>query len=417
MNEMIERHVEKIQDLIGKSDIENKIDPIEIVKTHFADEVAEIYKQKEILSELEKLPEFKDKTEELKKLFPRDPALCVCNSESIKSYLRNYDPSKGYKCKVFATSFNHNTGELYSDGNLIFDRGTLNFIGARTSRGKTTAMVSMAIDALTNGLPVLFATFEETDVQIYTRMVLNLAYREIIENFPNNQDNLRSHVNLTSFSPGKIFHSIIRSGEPEYNPFRSKDETQDEKDLKLLTEILKNADKKAEEFFNNGQFMILKGYLADLKTYLEGLTFIDRGSVVFSDYIQKIPTSIIPAENRYSNIKQMLRKIDEVVKKNDIISINGAQFGRIDNKTAPKMKDSFTDESFQESSDIEQVGEIEIGIGRDPKKTDDESEKDRMFFSVLKNRQGGNNPALEFDLIDGRKFSYYATNLKVKPHC
>lgn len=415
MSGIFDNHVTNILKLTRESDPEKNVfplDPIEAVKKVFDESVKDIEMQKKILRELPIYSEFEGKTEELKKLYPWNFPFFVSNSESIKSYLKNYDVSKGYTCSVFVTSD-------YDDGKLVFDRGTMNFIGARTSRGKTTAMVSMAVDALANGLPVLFSTFEETDAQIYTRIVLNLAYRAILENKNNNTEffddntNFRSRLGFTPFSPGKFFQSLIRDDwKPKYNPFDANTDKEEykEPDRQLLIDLLKESCDKADEFFNKKQLMIFNGYLAiDFQEYIDALKNIERGTVVFADYIQKIPSPENRAENRYAGIKQMLRDIDKVVKKNELININGAQFGRTDNKTNPTIKDSFTDEAFQESSDIEQIGEIEIGIGRDPADPNDENSKDRMFFSVLKNRHGGNNPAKEFDLIDGRKFSYYAT--------
>lgn len=436
MNNILDNYVNNIIDLI--KDPENPLKPIEAIQKIFKDNVKDDFDiQKAILSKLAEKQEFKGIEEELTELYPWDSILS--NTAKIKNYIRSYDPSKGYVCSVFATS-------KFDEGKLIFDRKTMNFIGARTSRGKTTAMVSMAVDALLQGHKVLFSTFEETDVQIYTRIALNLAWKQILENKENNKEfddddaNFRSRIELTSFSPAKIFQSIIRSGKPEYNPFAAKNDEYAVKDLELLTEILKDADKEAEQFLQNRQLMIYEGYLFDLQTYLEMLSHIKQGTVVFADYIQKIPTPMTGNNvNRYAGIKQMLSDLYAVVKKRDLISINGAQFGRTDNKTNSKMKDGFTDESFQESSDIEQIGEIEIGIGRDPGFTASEEKskskgkgknkevilpeqsgnnkpKPRMFFSVLKNRNGENDPSLEFDLVDGRKFSYYATKKPIEPH-
>ncbi len=402
MNAVIEKHISEI-----KKSVNDGTQLLDAVRNHFAEEISDVDLQKTLLRNLSEMPEYAEQVEELKKLYPWDPAIFTRDIVEFEKYFKNYKPENGYRCSVFATS-------AYDDGKLFFDRGRMNFVGARTSRGKTTAMVSMAVDALIQGLPVLFASFEEIDRQIITRIVLNIAWQSIMHDFPEGEANARSRINFTSFSPGKLFQSLVRCGKPEYNPFDHNNDGHADEDMKILIDALRAAYVTTAHFMKQGQLMIYNGYLADLQTYLDALANIDRGTVVFADYIQKIPTPGIDISNRYAGIKRLLHDIDAVVKKNDIISINGAQFGRTDNKTNAKIKDSFTDESFQESSDIEQIGEIEIGIGRDPAKK--EGEKARMFFSVLKNRNGENNPALEFDLIDGRKFSYYATNLNVKPH-
>ncbi|MDR2923403.1 MAG: hypothetical protein LBU85_08700, partial [Treponema sp.] len=66
---------------------------------------------------------------------------------------------------------------------IYFPNGTLNYVGARTGRGKTTAMVNIGIDALfllsenTQPRKVLFISLEETQLEIISRFVLCLAYR------------------------------------------------------------------------------------------------------------------------------------------------------------------------------------------------------------------------------------------------
>lgn len=404
-NAIIDKHINEIQ-----GSIITGIPLVEAVSSHF-EEVSDLDLRKAVLRELAGI--YQDQAEELKKLYPWNPEFFTRDVVEFEQYFKTYKPESGYICNVFATS-------NFDDGKLVFDRGTMNFIGARTSRGKTTAMVSMTVDALLNDKKVVFATFEETDRQIITRIVFNLAYRLILQEYNDNETNFRSRINLTSFSPAKIFQSLIRNNwkNADYNPFKTNVEDQDASDLKELSDKLKRAYTDVQGILREGRLMIFNGYLADFQNYLDTLANIERGSVVFADYIQKIPTPGRDNGNRYENIKRMLREIDSTVKKNGIISINGAQFGRTDNKTNPKIKDSFTDESFQESSDIEQIGEIEIGIGREPAKEDEKkgNRKERMFFSVLKNRNGKNDPAMEYDLIDGRKFSYYAANTKIKGH-
>ena len=404
-NAIIDKHINEIQ-----GSIITGISLVEAVSSHF-EEVPDIDLQKAILRELAGI--YQDQAEELKKLYPWNPEFFTRDIVDFENYFKTYKPESGYICNVFATS-------TFEDGKLVFDRGTMNFIGARTSRGKTTAMVSMTVDALLNDKKVVFATFEETDRQIITRIVLNLTYKLILQEYNDNEANFRSRINLTPFSPGKIFQSLIRNDwkNADYNPFKSNAEDQDKKDLAELSDKLNRAYADVQGILREGRLMIFNGYLADFQNYLDTLANIERGSVVFADYIQKIPTPGRDTGNRYENIKRMLREIDSTVKKNGIISINGAQFGRTDNKTNPKIKDSFTDEAFQESSDIEQIGEIEIGIGREPAREDEKkgNKNERMFFSVLKNRNGKNDPAMEYDLIDGRKFSFYMANTKIKGH-
>jgi len=76
----------------------------------------------------------------------------------------NYDPTKDFCPTLF--------------NGIAFADGTVSYIGARTSRGKTTAMVNLAREAITNKLPrkTIFITLEMSGKQIINKLILSTAF-------------------------------------------------------------------------------------------------------------------------------------------------------------------------------------------------------------------------------------------------
>jgi hypothetical protein len=75
----------------------------------------------------------------------------------------NYDPDKDFTPSLFG---------------VPFPDGTVSYIGARTGRGKTAAMLNIAREALTMEQPrnVFFITLEMSPKQLLTRLALSLIY-------------------------------------------------------------------------------------------------------------------------------------------------------------------------------------------------------------------------------------------------
>ncbi|MCF0224941.1 MAG: hypothetical protein HUK20_11790, partial [Fibrobacter sp.] len=84
------------------------------------------------------------------------------------------DATAYYHCNVFQ--------QLDKETNkpmpVKFPNGTLSYIGARTGRGKTTAMISMAVDAVMQGKATFFYTNEEGTKQIIMRLVKAFLYTD-----------------------------------------------------------------------------------------------------------------------------------------------------------------------------------------------------------------------------------------------
>lgn len=306
------------------------------------------------------------------------------NLNSFDDFLKNYDSSNDYECSVF----------LKQNGDKIrFISGTLNFIGARTSRGKTTALISITTDALKNGKKAIFVTTEESSNQIIIRLISNIFFNaeEFGIEIPQNIQNWKTFLKSQKFDTRKEIINAL------------KNQTTDEKST-----VIKKAKEKLEEFMKNKSFCIYDSVNSqNLESMISEIEKIGEGGICLIDYIQRIkePKNFEEKDNRFSIIKKASEKIADSAKKTGFIVISSAQFGRTGNKEKTDEADSFTDESFQECSSIEQIGEVEIGIGRHFVN----GEK-KIYYSILKDRGNGNfNPNEFFEIEANECFSNFNT--------
>ncbi|MCQ2387836.1 MAG: hypothetical protein MJ066_05285, partial [Clostridia bacterium] len=96
-------------------------------------------------------------------------ALCnkyiVRNTDFFLHNIINENENDNYKCTIFPPAGNKT---------LNFPCGTLSYLGARTSRGKTTAMISIIVDALHQNKGVAIITNEESTDEIQLRLITAL---------------------------------------------------------------------------------------------------------------------------------------------------------------------------------------------------------------------------------------------------
>lgn len=320
----------------------------------------------------------------------RKSVLCnkfiVRNTELFLHNVVNEDSNDNYKCTIFPPA---------SDKVLNFPCGTLSYIGARTSRGKTTALISIIIDALHSNKNVAIITNEESTDEIQLRLITALMFTTKGFKIPTYIESPRDTIK-------DILKDILKAGNGLFNdPAPAENNTRE-----YLTSYCKKALNELQEYYKNERLSIFDGLDApkfnDVLDYVETL---QPKTVVVLDYIQHART---PAgfENctRQMQIQESSHLLTDRIKANNLICIAGAQFKRDGafNTKGDATEDILQDGLFRESGDIEQDGHINIGIGAFIQK----GVAPIRYYSVFKNRGGSvDNKYFTLDLA-GIGFSY-----------
>ena len=320
----------------------------------------------------------------------------VNSMDGFFSRMLRTDDAAHYSCNVFMQS--KGRGDL-TPKPLKFKLGTLSYIGARTYRGKTTAMLSIAMDALHQGKRVYFYTNEETPDQIIMRAIRAQYFAENEAAADGNGklapidddvwvDAVRNHHQN---APGKIHHAIDT----------------------------------VESMLIKKQFTIIDGIaqrtFADIPASLE---LLDAGDVVLFDYIQHIkkPTlrDIGGGSAEYKVLQFASQKIADIAKSRDLIVIAGAQLNRdaASDKNAETSNDSnfapdkLGEQYFRESGDLEQDADVIIQIGRQLLKDGNDPKR---FYQILKQR-GSRGDSTVYSITDNAPFSIYGCEIDGMNH-
>lgn len=334
---------------------------------------------------------------DLATLYPNEKAellrkSVLCNKfivRDTKLFLHNIaneDSNDNYKCTIFPPA---------PDKTLNFPCGTLSYIGARTSRGKTTALISIIIDALHSNKTVAIITNEESTDEIQLRLITALMFTTKGFKIPTYIESPRDTIK-------DILKDILKAGNGLFNdPAPAENNTRE-----YLTSYCKKALNELQEYYKNERLTIFDGLDApkfnDVLDYVETL---QPKTVVVLDYIQHART---PAgfENctRQMQIQESSHLLTDRIKANNLICIAGAQFKRDGAFTTngDATEDILQDGLFRESGDIEQDGHINIGIGAFIQK----GVAPIRYYSIFKNRgNGADNKYFTLDLA-GIGFSY-----------
>lgn len=322
----------------------------------------------------------------------------LCSDLSIfDNYVKNFNDKDNYICNIFKKSD-------YED--LIFVPGNIGIVGARTSRGKTTALVSIAIDSLRQGKTVHFTTMEESIVQLQARFILAfLFYADSFENL-NIDESWRLELkkknpetNKNRFNAKKELFKYFR-GEPIRDLFNNSELTK-----KFQAELSKAKDRLAD-FMKKEKLMFYNGLASEtFESMYNSISTNDKGTICLLDYVQKVkpPIEDILKDNRFVMLQKIVNKLATITKEKGLILICGAQFGRSGEKFNSGAPDLFTDESFQECSAIEQIGEIEIGIGREFR-----DGIKHTYYAILKDRDNGEfDPSKYYELEGIENYSLF----------
>lgn len=329
-----------------------------------------------------------------KELKSKNPFL-IKSLAGFDSYLKNYNEANNYTCRIFPKS---------DFENLVFAPANIGFIGARTSRGKTTALVSVAMDALEQNKKVFFATMEESPIQIALRFMSHILYNGGY--YPEQDkailtaDTWQAQLQNTKFNTKRTILKILR-GESIGDIFNDSTMT------KKFIENVHFAKQRLNDYLTNENLILYNGLEApNFEHMIETMGDNDAGTIVLLDYVQKVkpPKQFNDISNRFALLQYASGQLASMAKKSNVILISGAQFGRTGEKQKSTELDLFNDESFQECSAIEQAGEIEIGIGRHFRHGVKHS-----YYAILKDRDNGEyNPSIYYELTDLAKFSKFA---------
>ena len=273
---------------------------------------------------------------------------------SFADYIREcteYDPDRDFTPSLF--------------DRLAFPNGTISYIGARTGRGKTTAMINLAREAIMPEKPrkTIFISLEMSRKQIINKLILSIAYamttgktesRELLQTRPRPQTDL-------------------------YHFLKGQDMEGERAQVETFREYVQKAINHIQAAYNNS-FFLYDGRGAkfpDIINVIKGNA--DPGTLVLLDYIQRMPSVPGKDEDTYMRVKWISDEIVNAAILSDSVIISGAQFNRMKGQDVGG-RDKFDDASYRESGDIEQDAHNAIGIGW-------EADKQTRFFEVMKTRE------------------------------
>lgn len=366
----------------AEKDNGNKKPVIELVKEYEQDN-GEIENPAGIYKDLAKLYP-NEKNDLLKK-----SALCnkyiVRNTDLFLHNITNENENDYYKCNIFPPA---------GGKTLNFPCGTLSYLGARTSRGKTTAMVSIIVDALHQNKDVAIITNEESTDEIQLRLITALMFTTKGFRIPAYMENPRETMK-------SVLKDIVNAGNGLFNEPAPKEDHVRE----YLIYYGRKALEELQGYFTSERLTIFDGL--DAPKFNDVLDYIDTlkpKTVIVLDYIQHARTPAgFENQTRQIQIQESSHALTDRIKKQNLICIAGAQFNRTacENENGG-TKDLIQDGLFRESGDIEQDGHINIGIGAYMKK----GLAPIRYYSIFKNRNGGiDNKYFTLDLR-GIGFSY-----------
>lgn len=299
---------------------------------------------------------------ELKRLKLRTNKAYICGMADYLTWKQNPDNDSGYTCNIFKQSNNINK-EIRP---ITIPMGTLSYIGAQTHRGKTTVLISPAVDAITQALAdevagkkphrVVFITSEEHSNMILDRMlsaILYTRYGGTLSNILKGTEDIRASIDchMKTYESRQLI-------EPASAP------------ANLQEGIYRSYEKLADRL-NSGLFAVIDHiqhhYFDELA---EMLNDIDDRSVVLVDYLQHLRTlrNSEGISNRQVLLQHLSHELADIAAKKNLITISAAQFGRKGNDVL-NDKDKYSPDLldltfFRETGDIEQDAHLAIGVGQ-----------------------------------------------------
>jgi len=297
---------------------------------------------------------------------------------SFADYLREcteYEPDRDFAPALF--------------DKLAFPNGTVSYIGARTGRGKTTAMVNLAREAITLEKPrkTIFISLEMSRKQILNKIILSTAY---------------------AMSAGQDRENLKARPRPQtdlYHFLKGRDIEGDWVQVNAFKNFTKKAMDHVQAAYNKN-LLVYDGRGAKFQDIINAIKGnADPGTLVLLDYIQRMPSVPNKENDTYMRVKWISDEIVQAAIETNCLVISGAQFNRMIGKNTGG-KDEFDDSSYRESGDIEQDAHNAIGIGW-------EADKHGRFFEILKTREDA-GAGLQFSIDFIGAFSYMGIGEKIE---
>ena len=266
----------------------------------------------------------------------------------------------------------------------MFPPCTLSIIAGRPSAGKTTALISLLMEAIRQGRKAVYITTEETPDQLILRMIKNEFCHTCLNGSGGDLASLKSDFSEAYIND--VFKDIIRQESTKL--FK---DTQEKAGFRAL--VLKAAE-TIRRHIEAGNVSLFDTDRAETFTELETcLKATPPKTIVFLDYLQNLPFTPKqenePPNIRIDRIEQIRRQtyaINSLAKQNNLIIIAGTQFNReAAGETYADKAAGLELNRIGDSGEIERKTHIAIGLGR---RIDPETEKAEYFYRVMKDREG-----------------------------
>lgn len=279
--------------------------------------------------------------------------------------------------------------------NIHFQPSTINTIVARPGQGKTTTLISLAMDALrqkdkdgNSKYTVAFIGTEEPSHTTYKKMILNEAYELACNGKITNEHILKlmtiddGGFTKNEFKPANALGYYIRYKNDKNTPSSIKKGLENCNAKEMFSTAMENV---KHYFLSEGTKKRLYLHDTDADTFeevIDYLTLLPEYSIVLLDYLQKLP--IIGDNNkgtRQTELQTAIAELEKVVKSQHLTLIAGAQLNR-EVKITDTASGNINLENIREADDIAHVSTLVLATAV----IREENEIKTAYYKVLKNR-------------------------------
>ena len=272
--------------------------------------------------------------------------------DDIVESIKEYNEQKPLVTKTFGA-------------NVRFKPSAMSVIVARSNRGKSKALKSIAVEALMAGRHVVFFTLEELPRQIFEDMVLSFYYEGLVKYGNIKNTRLETVYTLRDYIAGKGAASewMIES-------------------IGYVSQCMKEHALHIVDSRNTGE----------IGQFVKSLC--KTGDVVIIDYLQLATLGQVFTD-KFLRVETVAQELCAIAKETGVMLITAAQANREGAKgDGGRVKgikhDSLEPENIRDSDAILHESDIVIGLGAEDSNGEAElcdGSMKRDFFKVLKNRQ------------------------------